>query len=50
MLVLSIIAAIMLVIMGAVLFVECKVVEDLPEDNEFKKWWRRHIMDADPEG
>lgn len=45
----SIIVLAFLVFMGAVFFIECKIVEDLPENNEFKKWWRKHIMAPDPE-
>jgi hypothetical protein len=33
--------------MGAMLFVECKIVVDLPENNEFKKWWRKNIITPD---
>jgi hypothetical protein len=46
----SIIILALLILMGAVFFIECKIVEDLPEDNEFKKWWRKHIMAPDPRG
>lgn len=35
---------------GAVLFIDCKIVEDLPEDNEFKKWWRKNMVGIDPMG
>lgn len=34
---------------GAIFFVECKIVEDLPETNSFRRWWRRHIIDKEPE-
>ena len=48
MLVITILAFISLFLMGAVMFVECKIVADLPEDNEFKKWWRKHLIDTEP--
>lgn len=44
---LSIIMLIGLFLIGAVFFIECKIVDDLPEKNQFKKWWRRHIMAPD---
>lgn len=46
---LSIIILFFLALIAATFFIECKIVEDLPEDNEFKKWWRSHIMAPDPE-
>jgi hypothetical protein len=48
MLILTILALISMFLMGAMLFVECKIVEDLPEDNEFKKWWRKNIIAPHP--
>lgn len=39
-----------LFLIGAVFFIDCKIVEDLPEDNGFKKWWRKHVMSPDPRG
>jgi hypothetical protein len=39
-----------LILTGAILFVDCKIVDDLPESNSFKQWWRRHIIAPDPEG
>ena len=50
MLILTILALISMFLMGAMLFVECKIVSDLPENNEFKKWWRKNIIAPDPEG
>jgi hypothetical protein len=47
---LSIIVLTLLILIGAVFFIECKIIEDLPEENEFKKWWRRHIIAPDPRG
>jgi len=44
---LSIIILIGLSLMGAMLFIDCKIVDDLPEKNEFKRWWREHIMAPD---
>lgn len=39
-----------LFLIGAVLFIDCQIVDDLPEDNSFKKWWRAHIIGQDPRG
>ena len=50
MFIISIIALTSLVLMGAMFFIECKIVDDLPEENQFKKWWRAHIIAPDPEG
>jgi len=33
-----------LLLVGAVFFIDCKIVDDLPESNGFKKWWRCHII------
>jgi hypothetical protein len=38
-----------LFIIGAILFIDCKIIEDLPENNEFKKWWKKHIIARYPE-
>ena len=48
MLIISIIALISLFLMGAMLFIDCKIVEDLPNDNEFRKWWKKHLIDVKP--
>lgn len=48
MFVLSIIMLISLFLIGAVLFIDCKIVDDLPDTNGFKRWWREHIMAPDP--
>jgi hypothetical protein len=48
MFILSIIMLICLFLLGAVLFIDCKIVDDLPENNGFKKWWRNHIIAPDP--
>ena len=48
MLIITILAFISLSLMGAVIFVECKIVVDLPENNEFKKWWRKNIIAPHP--
>jgi len=45
---LSIIMLISIFLMGAILFIDCKIIEDLPDDNECKKWWRNHIIAPDP--
>lgn len=50
MFILSIIFLALLIFTGAIFFIECKIVEDLPESNEFKKWWRKHIIAPDPRG
>lgn len=42
-------AFISIILMGAIMFIEHKIVADLPEDNSFKLWWRRHIVDRYPE-
>ena len=44
MFILSIIMLISLFVIGAVFFIDCKIVDDLPENNGFKKWWRNHII------
>ena len=44
---LSIITLICISLIGAVLFIDCKIIDDLPDDNEFKKWWRTRIMASD---
>lgn len=48
MLVFSILALSSITIMGAIMFIEFKVIEDLPEDNSFRKWWRKHIVGNGP--
>ena len=50
MFVLSIIAASLLLLIGVILFIDCKIVSDLPKDNSFKKWWHNHIIAPDPKG
>jgi hypothetical protein len=45
---LSIITLICISLIGAVLFIDCKIIDDLPDDNECKKWWRNHIIAPDP--
>ena len=50
MLIFSILMLASLLLVGAVFFVECKIVNDLPEENDFKKWWRNNIIGPDPEG
>jgi hypothetical protein len=49
MLIVTILALISLFSMGAIMFVECKIIADLPEDNGFKKWWRKHLIAPHPE-
>jgi hypothetical protein len=48
MFVLSIIMLISIFLMGAVLFIDCKIVDDLPKNNAFKKWWRANMIAPDP--
>ena len=48
MLILSILALCSVFFIGAVMFIDCKIVADLPEDNKFRKWWKRHIADSGP--
>ena len=48
MFILSIIMLICLFLLGAVFFIDCKIVDDLPKNNGFKKWWRNHIIAQDP--
>ena len=50
MLIISTLALTSLFLMGAILFIDCKIVVDLPENNEFKKWWRKNIIAPDPKG
>ena len=44
---LSIIMLISIFLMGAILFIDCKIVDDLPKSNKFKRWWRDHIIAPD---
>jgi hypothetical protein len=44
---LSIIMLISILLMGAILFIDCKIVDDLPKSNKFKRWWRDHIIAPD---
>jgi hypothetical protein len=37
-----------LLLVGAILFIDCKIVDDLPESNGFKKWWKKHLIDVKP--
>jgi hypothetical protein len=50
MIVLTLIALVSILLIGAVFFIDCKIIEDLPESNSFKKWWRRNIIAPDPKG
>jgi hypothetical protein len=38
-----------LFIVGTVLFIDCRIVGDLPENNEFKRWWKKYIASPYPE-
>jgi hypothetical protein len=48
MFILSIIMLVSIFLMGAILFIDCKIIDDLPDDNGCKKWWRNHIIAPDP--
>jgi hypothetical protein len=48
MLIFSMICLGFLILTGAILFIDCQIVEDLPEDNSFKLWWKEHIIAEDP--
>lgn len=48
MLIISIIALSFLFLLGAIHFIDCKIIDDLPASNRFKKWWRDHIIAPDP--
>jgi hypothetical protein len=50
MLVVTLLAFCSIIVIGAIFFIECKIIEDLPEDNTTKKWWRKHIIAPNPEG
>lgn len=39
-----------LILIGAALFIDCNIIDDLPESNNFKRWWRAHIVGKDPRG
>ena len=39
-----------LILIGAVLFIDCKIVDDLPENNSFRQWWRKHVIALDSKG
>lgn len=43
MLVLSIIVLSGLLLLGALKYIECEIISDLPDDNEFKQWWKNYI-------
>jgi hypothetical protein len=48
MLTLTIIALISIFLMGAIMFIECKIIKDLPDSNEVKRWWKKHLIDVRP--
>jgi hypothetical protein len=48
MLILTVLALSSILLIGTVMFIECKIVEDLPEDNSFKKWWRANVIGTYP--
>ena len=34
----------LITMLGAVLYIECNIVQELPEANKFKKWWRKNVV------
>jgi len=34
-------------LVGGILFIDCKIVDNLPETNKFKLWWKKHLIDID---
>jgi|694.fasta_scaffold15005_13 hypothetical protein len=36
-------------LMLAVLQIDSKIVQNLPENNRFKKWWNRHVATRHPD-
>lgn len=36
-------------LMIAVLEVDSKIIQNLPEDNKFKKWWNKHVASRHPD-
>jgi hypothetical protein len=50
MLVITLIALLSVFVLGAIFFIDCKIVEDLPESNSFKRWWRQNVIASDPKG
>ena len=45
----TIIALASIFLIGAMLFIDCQIVSDLPETNRFKRWWSKHIIAPNPE-
>jgi hypothetical protein len=39
-----ILAAVFMLFMIGVFLLEEKVISDLPDDNKFKKWWRKNLI------
>jgi hypothetical protein len=39
-----ILAAVFMLFMVGVFLLEEKVISDLPDDNKFKKWWRKNLI------
>jgi len=50
MMIILLIVLLSLSLLIAVPFIDSKIVDNLPETNSFKKWWRNHIIAPDPEG
>lgn len=46
----TIISLASVLLIGAIFFIDCKIVEDLPDSNSFKKWWKRNVIDKEPPG
>jgi membrane carboxypeptidase/penicillin-binding protein len=49
MFILAMLSLFIILVMGAIYYLECNVVEDLPDSNKFKRWWRKHLVGNPPE-
>lgn len=49
MLAITISALVSVILIGTIMYVECKIVVDLPESNSFKRWWRKYLIKRLPE-
>lgn len=45
---LTVVSFISIAVIGAVFYIECRIVQDLPNDNRFRKWWRKHVVGHSP--
>jgi len=46
---LAILSFVFLILIVAFYYIESKIIDDLPDTNGFKRWWRRHLVGDDPE-